>query len=202
MKLVVGVTGGIGVGKTTVATMLADRGAVVVDCDALGRQVIERGGRAFDAVVERFGVGILGEDGEIDRAALARIVFEDPGALEDLNAISHPAIDAEIAGHIAEAPDDALVVLDMAVLVESTLGKGQYELVVVVEAALDVRLERLAARGMTRDDALARIKSQATDEERRAVGDLFVRNDGDFSELSTEVDHVWTELVARARRKA
>ena len=196
--LVVGLTGGIGVGKTTVAGLLAGHGAVVVDCDLLGRTVVEPGGLAHDAVVARFGPRVVRDDGSVDRPALARQVFGHPDALADLNAITHPAIDVGIARAIAVAPVDAVVVLDMAVLVETRLGRGQYELVVVVEAPLATRLTRLAARGLGRDEALARIAAQASDADRRAVGDLFVDNGGDEAALAERVATLWAELRRRA----
>ena len=195
--LVVGLTGGIGVGKTTVARLLEGHGAIVVDVDSLGRVVVEPGGLAHGGVVERFGAGIVSPDRTIDRAALARVVFADAAALADLNAITHPAIDVELARAIAAAPTDSIVVLDMAVLVGTQLGRGQYDLVVVVEAPLEVRLERLATRGVARDEALRRIASQASDADRRAVGDLFVANDDDERTLAVAVDALWIELVRR-----
>ena len=198
---VVGLCGGIGAGKSTVARLLAERGAVVVDVDALGRSVL-----AFDevrhAVVAEFGDGVLDAGGGIDRAALAREVFSCEGRLTDLEAISHPAIDREIARHLealASDPPD-LVVLDMAVLVESDLGKlsgGRgYTEVVVVEAHADVRLERLVARGMAADDARARMAAQATDAERRAVADHVLVNDGDEADLAERVDELIPLLMA------
>ena len=198
---VVGLCGGIGAGKSTVARLLAERGAVVVDVDALGRSVL-----ALDevrhAVVAEFGDGVLDAGGGIDRAALAREVFSYEGRLTDLEAISHPAIDREIARHLealASDPPD-LVVLDMAVLVESDLGKlsdGRgYTEVVVVEAHADVRLERLVARGMAADDARARMAAQATDAERRAVADHVLVNDGDEADLAERVDELIPLLVA------
>ena len=192
---VVGLTGGIGSGKSTVAAMLGALGAFVVDCDGLGRLVIEPHGRAYARVVERFGRGIVRDDGQIDRAALAAIVFGDEGELAALNAISHPAIDAEIADRIADAPEDQMVVLDMAVLVETDLGAGQYDTVVVVEAPLDVRLTRLAQRGMTEDDARARIASQATDDQRREVADYVIDNGGNIDDLREEVATLWDALT-------
>ena len=192
---VVGLTGGIGSGKSTVAAMLGARGAVVVDCDAIGRQVIEPEGRAYARVIERFGREIVRDDGHIDRAALAAIVFRDEVSLAELNAISHPAIDAEIAERIAAAPADAIVVLDMAVLVETKLGAGQYDKVVVVETPLEVRLARLATRGMSEHDARARIASQASDEQRRAVADHIVDNGGDLESLRREVAALWEALT-------
>jgi dephospho-CoA kinase len=200
--LVVGLTGGIGTGKTTVAQLLGEMGATVVDCDALGRQVVEPGGRAYAGVVDRFGPEVVGADGRIDRPALAAVVFGDTSALADLNRITHPAIDAEIAARIASAPDGSIVVLDMAVLVETDLGKGQYEVVVVVEAPLDVRLRRLAARGISETDARARIASQADDTARRAVGDIFLRNDGGRDELADAVAELWADLRRRADERS
>ena len=198
---VVGLCGGIGAGKSTVARLLAERGAVVVDVDALGRSVLVHD-EVRHAVVAEFGDGVLDADGGIDRAALAREVFSCEGRLTDLEAISHPAIDREIARHLealASDPPD-LVVLDMAVLVESDLGKlsdGRgYTEVVVVEAHADVRLERLVARGMAADDARARMAAQATDAERRAVADHVLVNDGDEADLAERVDELIPLLVA------
>ena len=198
---VVGLCGGIGAGKSTVAGLLAERGAVVVDVDALGRSVLSHD-EVRRAVVSEFGDSVLGADGEIDRAALAREVFCCEGRLTDLEAISHPAIDREIArcmDALAGNPPD-LVVLDMAVLVESDLGKlpdGRgYTEVVVVEAGAEVRLERLVARGMTADDARSRMAAQATDADRRAVADHVVVNDADEATLAGKVDELLRLLVA------
>ena len=198
---VVGLCGGIGAGKSTVARLLAERGAVVIDVDAPGRSVLAHD-EVRHAVVAEFGDGVLDADGGIDRAALAREVFSCEGRLTDLEAISHPAIDREIARHLealASDPPD-LVVLDMAVLVESDLGKlsdGRgYTEVVVVEAHADVRLERLVARGMAADDARARMAAQATDAERRAVADHVLVNDGDEADLAERVDELIPLLMA------
>lgn len=192
-RRVVGLTGGIGVGKTTVAAELARLGATIVDCDALGRVVVEPGGLAYGPLVERFGTGILQEDGTLDRPGLASVVFGDPAALADLNAITHPAIDVEIARSIADAPTPT-VVLDMAVLVESDLGKGQYDEVLVVEAPIEVRLERLGLdRGMPEEQARARIASQADDADRRAVADHVIVNDGSVAELRAAVERYWQD---------
>lgn len=190
-RRVIGLTGGIGAGKTTVATRLAELGATVIDCDALGRLVVEPDGSAYPALVDRFGVEVLLPDGRLDRAALASRVFDDPVALADLNAITHPAIDVEIADRIAAAATQA-VVLDMAVLVESDLGRGLYGEVLVVEAPLEVRLNRLTTeRGMTEAEARSRIASQATDCQRRAVADHVIVNDGSIDELTAAVDRYW-----------
>ncbi len=199
---VVGLTGGIGSGKTTVASMLAERGARVIDCDALGRLVAEPDGRAYPAIIERFGPGVVAADGRIDRPALASIVFSDPAALADLNAITHPAIDEEIVDRLRALPADSIAVLDMAVLTESSLGAGIYEYVVVVEADPVGRVERLIARGLTEADARARMASQATDEQRRAIADAIVPNTGDLEELQRAVDVVWNTIRRAARRTA
>lgn len=196
-RRVIGLTGGIGVGKSTVAAELERLGATIVDCDGLGRVVVEPDGLAYGPLVEHFGRGILQADGRLDRPQLASRVFGDPEALGELNAITHPAIDVEIARSIAAA-DTPTVVLDMAVLVESDLGKGQYTEVLVVEAPLEVRLERLARdRGMPEDQARARIASQVGDAERRAVADHVIVNDGSVDDLRAAVERYWDEAGLR-----
>lgn len=201
--LVIGLTGGIGSGKSTVAGLLAEHGALVVDVDAVGREVIAPGGRAEAGVLAEFGSGIAGDDGHIDRASLAREVFGRPEALARLTAISHPAINAELAARLAVAPADAIVVLDMAILVESNLGKladgGGYTKVVVVEAPTELRVERAVARGMQADDVRARIASQATDAQRRAVADAVIANDADREILAARVDALWQSIRQWAR---
>ncbi len=190
---VIGLTGGIGVGKSTVAAELAGLGATIVDCDELGRVVVEPDGRAYDALVERFGPDVLHGDGTVDRAALASVVFADPDALAALNAITHPAIDAEIAAAIATATTP-VVVLDMAILVETELGAGQYDEVLVVEAPIEDRLARLANdRQMPEDQARARMANQADDEARRAVADHVIVNDGAVDQLVTAVHAFWAD---------
>lgn len=193
-QCVVGLTGGTGVGKSTVAALLGAKGAVIVDCDQLGRDVVATGGSALPEIFERFGPTVAATDGGLDRAALANIVFNDDQALTDLNGITHPAIDDLISAAIEESRSEDMVVLDMAVLVETQLGAGQYNVVVVVEAETERRLERLAERGMGREDAKARIASQASDEERRAVADHVLINNGSLDELSSEVDQLWDQL--------
>jgi len=199
--LVIGLTGGIGSGKSTVAQLLGDLGAEVIDVDALGRVVIAPGGRAERAVLDEFGADIAGiadGDGHIDRAALARIVFGRPDALARLTAISHPVINVELAVRLDAFASDAIVVLDMAILVESNLGRvdpaHSYSRVIVVEAPIELRLQRAMQRGMAEADARARISSQATDEQRRAVADAVVVNDGDLATLSARVDDLWSTM--------
>ena len=191
-RRVVGLTGGIGVGKSTAAAMLADLGAIIIDCDRLGRDVAAIGGSAYDPIVAHFGPSVVDPSGEIDRATLATIVFSDPAELATLNAITHPAIDAEIAKGIAAAPDDAVVILDMAVLAESHLGRGHYEQVLVIEAPLADRIQRLSQqRSMSVEETHARIESQATDEQRRAVANDVLVNGGDLDELRRQVERWW-----------
>lgn len=199
-RRIIGLTGGIGSGKSTVASLLAELGARVIDVDAVGREVAEVGGEAHDAVVARFGPAVLTAGGELDRSALARIVFSDEAELRALEAISHPAINRTLEQLIAQLPPDDVVVLDMAILVESTLGRwgaeaGQgYDTVVTVDAPIDVRRARLVERGMDPDDAERRIDSQASDAARRAVADHVVTNDGDLGQLRAAVARLWPSL--------
>lgn len=197
--LIVGLTGGIGSGKSTVARMFGGRGAVVIDVDAIGRDVIAPGGRAEAAVLAEFGPGIAADDGAIHRPSLAGVVFRNPLALTRLNSISHPAINAALGDRIGAQPADAIVVLDMAILVESDLGRThpryRYTRVVVVEAPLDLRVERAVARGMQEPDARARAAAQATDEQRRAVADLVIHNDADLATLDSRVEDAWTQIT-------
>jgi dephospho-CoA kinase len=198
--LVIGLTGGIGSGKSTVSAMLARHGAVVVDMDGLGREVIAPHGRAVAAVVDEFGPLVADADGHIDRAALAAVVFGRPDELARLTAISHPAINAELSERLDTLPASSIVVLDMAILVESHLGRlpdGRgYTRVIAVEAPAAVRVERAVARGMRADDVRARVASQASDEARRAVADRVVVNDGDLAALTARVDALWLEILA------
>jgi len=196
----VGLTGGIESGKSAVADLLARRGAVVIDTDALAREVVEPGRPAFDAVVERFGEAVVGPDGSLDRPALAAVVFEDDAARADLEAITHPAIGEALLERVAAAPADTVIVMEVPLLVEK--GFRTYDMVVVVEAPRETRLERLEGRGLGRADAEARIASQATDGERRAVADAVIDNAGDEQDLEREVDRLWAEIDAalRARR--
>lgn len=197
--LLVGLTGGIGSGKSTAARALADRGAVVIDADALAREVVEPGTDGFDAVVDRFGPGIVGADGGLDRAALARLVFDDDAARADLNSIVHPLVARETQRRMAEAPPGSVVVLDVPLLVEAA--RGGYDLVVVVEAPEAVRLERLAARGMDPADARRRMAAQASDADRRALADVVLDNSGSPADLERQVDELWSELQRRLAAK-
>ena len=200
--LVVGLTGGIGAGKSTAAERFAELGAAVIDVDAIGRDVLAPGGRAEQGVIDAFGSVIIGEDGHIDRGKVAAEVFGRPDRLAALEAVSHPAINAELdlqLQALADGGDVRVVVLDMAVLTESKLGQLEsgrgYAQVVVVEAPEAVRLPRLFERGLTEEQARARMASQATDEQRRAVADYVIVNDGSPDELAAAVDQVWADLT-------
>jgi dephospho-CoA kinase len=196
--LVVGVTGGIGSGKSTVAGLLAERGGVLIDADAVAREVVEPGGAAYDALRARF-PDVFDGGGRLDRGAMAGVAFEDPEALAALNDITHPAIGNEILRRIAAAPPDAILVLDVPLIVEA--GARSYDVVVVVVAPRATRLDRLEARGVDRDDAERRMAVQASDDERRAMADYVVENAGSLDALVPEVERVWTELVRRADEK-
>ena len=202
LMLVVGLTGGIGAGKSTAAARFAELGAVIVDVDAVGRQVLAPGGRAEQGVIEAFGPEIVDDHGFIDRAKVAAEVFGRPDRLAALEAISHPAINAELDTQLhdlAERGDVQVVVLDMAVLTESRLGQLEsgrgYTQVVVVEAPEEARLPRLLGRGLTEEQAQARMASQATDEQRRALADYVIVNDRTPEDLAAAVDEVWADLT-------
>jgi dephospho-CoA kinase len=195
--VIVGLTGGVGAGKSTVAALLAEHGAVIVDADAIAREVVAPGTAGLAAVLARFGDAVRAPDGSLDRPALARIVFADEAARADLNAIVHPLVSARSAQLMADVPPGSVVVYDVPLLAESAR-VGEFALVIVVEASLEVRLERLAARGLPEPEARARIAAQATDEQRRAIADELLHNDGTRAELAAQVDLLWSRLVARA----
>ena len=190
--LVVGLTGGIGSGKSTVSARLAAKGAVVVDADAIVHEVQRPGTPTFEAMVERFGPGIVAPGGGLDRQAVADIVFGDPEALAALNAIVHPAVGAEIARRMQELePTDHVVVLDVPLMVES---KNRYPVagLLVVDVDPEVAVARLvAARGMREDDVRARMARQATREERLARADRVIDNGGTIEDLEAQVDAAW-----------
>lgn len=190
----IGLTGGIGSGKSSVSAILAGLGAVVIDADAITREVQEPGTEVFAAMVERFGPGIVAEDGTLDRPAVADIVFNDPEALKDLNGIVHPAVGAETTRRLLEQADtDNLVVLDIPLLVESST--RQVAGIVVVDVDPEVALERLVRyRGFREEDARARMSRQATREERLARADLVIDNSGTPEELEALVHELWPQI--------
>ncbi|ADB75802.1 dephospho-CoA kinase [Geodermatophilus obscurus] len=191
----IGLTGGIGSGKSTVAGLLAARGARIVDADRIAREVVEPGTPGLEAVVAAFGQEVLTPEGALDRPALAAVVFADPDARRRLDGIVHPLVRARATELVAAAPPDAVVVQDVPLLVE-TGQAGSYDLVLVVEADLDTRVRRLVGRGLAEDDARARIAAQASDEQRRAVADVVLDNSGSVEDLEAQVDRFWAERVA------
>ncbi|MFD4900869.1 dephospho-CoA kinase [Streptomyces sp. NPDC058411] len=196
--LKVGLTGGIGAGKSEVSRLLARFGAVLIDADRISREVVEPGTPGLTAVVEAFGPGILRPDGTLDRSALGSIVFADPARLATLNAIVHPLVGARSAELERAAGAGAVVVHDVPLLTENGLAP-LYDLVVVVDAKPGTQLDRLVTlRGMTESDARARMTAQATREERLAVADLVIDNDGPLEDLEPQVREVWSQLSARA----
>lgn len=199
-RLLIGLTGGIASGKTTVAELLAQRGAVVVDADRLAREVVEPDTPGLAAVAERFGTGVLGPDGSLDRAALGRIVFADPSARADLEAIVHPLVRARAAELTAAAPDGSVVVQVIPLLVE-TGQQDAFDIVVVVDADPAVQLARVRDRdGLDDDAARARLRAQAGRDARLAAADVVIANNGDLDELRAEVDRFWQRWVAPIER--
>ncbi|HSO95086.1 MAG TPA: dephospho-CoA kinase, partial [Acidimicrobiia bacterium] len=196
--VIAALTGGIGSGKSTVAALLARRGAVLVDADAIAREVVEPGTPALAALTEQFGPGILAADGTLDRPALARVAFADDASRAALEGITHPAINEEFGRRMRDAPDDAIMICDVPLLVESTQAQARgYQLVIVVAAPRDIRLARLEARGVPRDDAERRMAAQASDEDRRQLATYLIDNRGDLAALDAQVEEVWRDLERR-----
>ncbi|WP_188116218.1 dephospho-CoA kinase [Salinispora cortesiana] len=193
--LMVGLTGGIGAGKSAVAARLAGLGAVIVDADRLSREVVAPGTEGLAEIVDTFGDRVLGPDGALDRAALGSLVFTDEPGRRALEAIIHPRVRTRTAELVAAAPPDAVVVNDVPLLVESGLAPT-YHLVIVVQTALSIRLERLTRdRGMTPAEARRRIAAQADDAHRRAAADVLLTNDGTRDELHRAVDALWADRL-------
>ncbi|MFJ6434995.1 dephospho-CoA kinase [Streptomyces sp. NPDC091416] len=196
--LKVGLTGGIGAGKSEVSRMLAGYGAVLIDADRIAREVVELGTPGLDAVVGEFGTGVLTPEGTLDRPKLGSVVFSDSERLAALNAIVHPLVGARSAELERAAGPDSVVVHDVPLLTENGLAP-LYDLVIVVDAAPETQLDRLVRlRGMTEQEARARMAAQATREQRRAVADLVIDNDGPIEALEPQVREVWAELERRA----
>ena len=197
--LLVGLTGGIGSGKTTVARMLEARGAVVFDADLLARDAIAVGTPGRERVLERFGPNVLAPGGDIDRDALAAVVFADPAARRDLEAIVHPEIRRLFAeGAEAYEDSDAVVVFSAPLLVETGMHTA-FEVLVVVSAPTETQVDRLLrGRGMSESAIRQRIEAQLPLEEKAAVADVLIDNEGTLEELEGQIDRVWAELRSRA----
>jgi dephospho-CoA kinase len=198
----VGLTGGIGAGKSEVSRRLAAQGAVVIDADAIAREVVEPGTDGLDEVVAAFGPGVLDSDGRLDRAKLGDLVFADPERRERLNAIVHPRVGARMAELEREAGPGAIVVHDVPLIAESGRADA-YDLVVVVDAPARVQVDRLVRqRVMTRDQAQARMAAQASRPQRLAIADIVIDNSGSLAELDRQVGDLWAELRRRAAAAA
>ncbi|MGI5374625.1 dephospho-CoA kinase [Streptomyces sp. CA-251387] len=196
--LKVGLTGGIGAGKSEVSRLLVEHGAVLIDADRIAREVVAPGTPGLAAVVEAFGEDVLAEDGSLDRPKLGSIVFADPGRLAVLNSIVHPLVGARSRELEEAAARDAVVVHDVPLLTENGLAP-LYDVVVVVDASPETQLDRLVRlRGMTEADARARMAAQATREKRREIADIVIDNDVPLEALQRRVKDVWEELVRRA----
>ncbi|MFC9290036.1 dephospho-CoA kinase [Streptomyces sp. NPDC057052] len=197
--LKVGLTGGIGAGKSEVSRLLVECGAVLIDADRIAREVVAPGTPGLKAVVETFGEGVLAADGGLDRPRLGSLVFADPDKLAALNAIVHPLVGARSRDLETAAPEDAVVVHDVPLLTENGLAP-LYDVVVVVDADPATQLDRLVRlRGMTEGDARARMAAQATREQRRGIADIVIDNDVPLPDLERRVKDVWADLVRRAR---
>lgn len=196
--ILVGLTGGIGAGKSTVSARLAARGAVIIDADAITHELQRPDTPVFEAIVERFGRGVVAADGTLDRPALAALVFNDPDELAALNAIVHPAVGAEMVERLAaESTTDHVVVLDVPLLVES--GRSDMAGTVVVDVPPEVAIDRLVhQRGVSEEDARARMSRQASREERLARADRVVDNTGNRDDLEAQIDDLWAWMTSLA----
>jgi dephospho-CoA kinase len=191
----IGLTGGIGSGKSTVATMLAAKGAVIIDADQISREIVEPGQPALDEIVSVFGDGVLREDGTLDRGELARLAFADKEQTKRLNAIMHPRISAESAARIAAAPTGSIVVYDMPLLVE-TKQDSAVDHVIVVDVPVEIQRERAIGRGLEAEDVNRRIEAQATREQRLAIAHTVIDNSSTLAMTQAQVDSLWASLQA------
>ena len=195
--LVVALTGGIGAGKTLAAQYFSDLGARVVDADQLARVAIERGSTGFDEVILRFGEEIM-RDGDIDRKALAQIIFSDPQAKVDLEAIVHPRIRELFSEVLSDLQPEEILIYEIPLLAETGSAKN-FDLIITVEADLEIRKDRLRKRGMFISEIERRLANQASREEREALADYVITNDGDEDQLLRAVENLWEELRSRAK---
>ena len=193
MAFVVGLTGGIGSGKSLAAQFFSQLGALVIDADQLARSAIERGSEGFDEVLLRFGDTVL-KNGDIDRVALGQIIFENPQAKKDLEEIIHPRIRAEFEEAVASLNPGQIMVYEIPLLVE-TNAADRFDFVITVESDVDLRKQRLRARGMFHSDIEKRMASQATEEQRRAIADCVLTNDGSEDELLRQVENIWESTI-------
>jgi dephospho-CoA kinase len=199
VAFVVGLTGGIGSGKSLAAQFFSQLGALVIDADQLARSAIERGSEGFDEVLLRFGDAVL-KNGDIDRVALGQIVFENPEARKDLEEIIHPRIRAEFEEAVASLNPGQVMVYEIPLLVETNAAE-RFDFVITVESDSELRKQRLRARGMFHSDIEKRMASQATEEQRRAVADCVLTNDGSEDDLLRQVENVWESTILPRAQK-
>jgi len=189
----IGLTGGIGSGKSTVASMLAAKGAVIIDADQISREIVEPGTPALAEIVTVFGTGVLREDGTLNRGELARLAFADKNLTKRLNAIMHPRISAESAARIAAAPDGSIVIYDMPLLIE-TKQDSAVDYIIVVDVPVETQRERAIKRGLEAEDVDRRIEAQATRQQRLDVADVVIDNSGSLARTQEQVELVWRSL--------
>lgn len=199
MAFVVGLTGGIGSGKSLAAQFFSQLGALVIDADQLARSVIERGSEGFDEVLLRFGDTIL-KNGDIDRVALGQIIFENPQAKKDLEAIIHPRIRTEFEEAVTSLNPGQILVYEIPLLVETNAAE-RFDFIITVESKAELRKERLRARGMFHSDIEKRMASQATEAQRREIADCVITNDASEDELLRQVENVWESTILPRAQK-
>ena len=192
----VGLTGGIGAGKSTVADLFSQKGAVVIRSDELARQVIEPQTPGFQQVIDRFGKDFVNSEGYIDRAKLAQIVFQDDAALKDLENIIHPLVRSKTNEIIDQHTSETIIVNEIPLLLEKKM-ESLFDFLVIVISSEKNRLERLAQRGLTTEQATARMVKQVSDDERKAAADFLIVNDGNLDQLEADVEKIWQTLQER-----
>jgi dephospho-CoA kinase len=193
----VGLTGGIGAGKSTVADLFSQKGAVVIRSDELARQVIEPQTPGFQQVIDRFGKDFVNSEGYIDRAKLAQIVFQDDAALKDLENIVHPLVRSKTNQIIDQHTSETIIVNEIPLLLEKKM-ESLFDFLVIVISSEKNRLERLAQRGLTTEQATARMAKQVSDDERKAAADFLIVNDGNLDQLEADVEKIWQTLQERS----
>ena len=193
----VGLTGGIGAGKSTVADLFSQKGGVVIRSDELARQVIEPQTPGFQQVIDRFGKEFVNSEGYIDRAKLAQIVFQDDAALKDLENIIHPLVRSKTNQIIDQHTSETIIVNEIPLLLEKKM-ESLFDFLVIVISSEKNRLERLAHRGLTAEQATARMAKQVSDEQRKAAADFLIVNDGNLDQLEADVEKIWQTLQERS----
>ena len=193
----VGLTGGIGAGKSTVADLFSQKGAVVIRSDELARQVIEPQTPGFQQVIDRFGNDFINSEGYIDRAKLAQVVFQDDAALKDLEKIVHPLVRSKTNQIIDQHTSETIIVNEIPLLLEKKM-ESLFDFLVIVISSEKNRLERLSQRGLTTEQATARMSKQVSDDERKAAADFLIVNDGNLDQLEADVEKIWQTLQERS----